>query len=541
MVKLGTIVNAPVRITQIFGDRPDYYKPYGFAGHEGLDLAAGEGTIITTATNGVVSFAGNKGDNYGNYVLVWDSDQNVKTLYAHLQNTTVTTGQNVSEGDMVGHMGKTGKVTGVHLHFGIMRTKNKKPDQLIFLAENIRSDAPLNPNNGYKGWEDPRNDSLFDWYRGGYGFDQGNIDPAIPTPTPPSAPGTGNTPAFDAIYKEFYPGWPRVEAEADFYKTYGGDLDKLKIARGWVDPTKKKIVKKRPKALQKTYSLNPHWSGLTLQQINQSGIALGRVDILSGFLGIPQDQKLQSGQLFKLDAFPTDYYPNSSEWLGFLTLTNKGTIGNKGDYYIKPEYAGLNLFDIRGKYNLSFRTDILGEWLGIGDKVVIYADDGLGTQGFPNINDTGSGEVQAFFQLFTTTPPREGVDMPDIPEEPIEEILPGESSVRGATITVRPTPSRAKFYIDGLYFKDLTPANKGYPVIAGSHEVRIEKNGYRDYVETINIEAGEQKVINITLEAETEGIPTAPIISSPPSPIAIDAIIKRLENIERILTEAGRL
>lgn len=541
MVKLGTIVNAKVRITQRFGEDPDRYKKYGFAGHEGLDLAAGKGTIITTATNGVVQFAGSKKNNYGKHVVIKDLDQKVLTLYAHLENVTVKMHQKVSEGDMVGHMGESGLATGVHLHFGIMRYMPNNPP---WMDENdwvYDAYKPLNPDNGYRGWEDPQNTSLFDLYRGGFGFDQGNIDPVIPTPTPPSAPGTGNTPAFDAIFKEFYAGWDRTSAEADFYKTYGGDIEKLKIARGWVDPNKKKIVKKRPPALKKTYSLNPHWGGLTLQQISQSGIALGRVDILSGFLGIPQDQKLQSGQLFKLDAFPTDYYPDSSEWRGFLVLTSKGTIGRAGGYYIKPEYAGMNLSDIRSKYDLSFRTDILGEWLGIGDKVVIYADDGFGTQGFPNINDVTSSEVSSFFKLFTTMPPREGVDMPDIPDEPIEEILPGEPSVRGATITVRSTPSRAKFYIDGLYFKDLTPANKGYPVIAGSHEVRIEKNGYKDYIETVNITAGEQRIINITLEAEAEGIPTAPIISQPPSPTAIDAIIKRLENIERILTEAGRL
>lgn len=541
MIRLGSVVNSGVRITQTFGNRPDYYRQWGFNGHEGLDLAANAGTIITAATKGTVTFAGSKGDNYGNHVIIWDSDQNVKTLYAHLDKVTVKKDARVFEGDQIGTMGKTGNSTGVHLHFGVMRTQSGKSDPLNPFSATIQTDAPLNPNNGYKGWENPQDDSLFDWPYS-YGLGDAFIPEELGGPSPDGTTTTTTTKnSFDSIFAQYYPGWGRTEAEADFNKTYGGDLNKLKIARGLADEGKKKTVKSRPAALKKIYQLNPQFDQMSLKEIAGGGILTGRVDVLANFLGIQENERLRGGQELSLSGFPTDYYPDSSEWLDFLRLTAKGKIGKAGDYYIKPEYAGLSLRDIAGKGVAVGRTDVLATFLGISENMKIPGDQGFGTQAFPNSYIPNSSEWEGFNRIFTTTrpAPREEDSGTDAPAGDDDET--GTPIIREPSIRVTSTPDRAKFYIDGLYFSDLTPSNKGYPVVAGVHEVRVEKTGYQTWTDQVEVGEGEQVVVNAQLQAGSGATPTPTQPTYTPNPIAIEAIIARIDQIERILTEMGRL
>lgn len=541
MIRLGSVVNSGVRITQTFGNRPDYYKQWGFNGHEGLDLAANAGTIITTATKGTVTFAGNKGDNYGNYVTVWDDEQNVRTLYAHLEKTTVKTGARVFEGDQIGTMGKTGNSTGVHLHFGVMRTKDVVDRSSLFEPSRIQVDSPLNPDNGFKGWENPQDDSLFDWPYS-YGLGEAFIPEELGGPSPDGTTTTTTTKdAFDSIFAQFYAGWGRTEAEADFNKTFGGDLNKLKIARGYVDPSKKKTVKARPAALKKIYQLNPQFDQMSLKEISGGGILKGRVDVLANFLGIEETEKLRGGQELSLSGFPTDYYPDSSEWSDFLRLTAKGKIGKPGDYYIKPEWAGLSLSQINERGGAIGRPDVLASFLGIPEQMPIPYNQGFGTQAFPNSYIPNSSEWEGFNRVFwkVEPEPREGDSGTESPAG--DEELYDAGTLIVPSIRVTSTPERAKFYIDGLYFGDLTPANKGYPVTAGTHEVRVEKTGYQTWIEQVEVAEGEQLVINAQLTGgtTTPTQPTQPAYT--PNMIAIEAIIARIDQIERILTEMGRL
>ena len=57
---------------------------------------------------------------YGNYVVVSHAD-GMSTLYAHLATVSVSYGQSVSTGTVVGTVGSTGWSTGFHLHFGVMK------------------------------------------------------------------------------------------------------------------------------------------------------------------------------------------------------------------------------------------------------------------------------------------------------------------------------------------------------------------------------------------------------------------------------------
>lgn len=99
------------RIHPIFGDSRL---------HAGIDFAAPTGTPVAAAASGVVGTAGVMGG-FGNVVMVTHiiNGKTYTTLYAHLSSISVSTGQVVNQGDIVGRVGNTGNSTGPHLHFEV--------------------------------------------------------------------------------------------------------------------------------------------------------------------------------------------------------------------------------------------------------------------------------------------------------------------------------------------------------------------------------------------------------------------------------------
>lgn len=102
-------------------------SPYGWrnigAGpefHYGVDLANSTGTPIWAAADGVVSYAAPL-STYGNVVIITHSINGEihTTVYAHLNSFNVSVGSEVSQGQQIGTMGMTGRVTGPHLHFEV--------------------------------------------------------------------------------------------------------------------------------------------------------------------------------------------------------------------------------------------------------------------------------------------------------------------------------------------------------------------------------------------------------------------------------------
>lgn len=104
--------------------------------HEGLDINAEKGDDILSVTQGEVIYAG-WGGSYGNLVKV-EHPGGFVSLYSHLSEIVVEKGQQVEKGELLGYAGNTGRSTGPHLHF-----------------ELLRMDLPINPRRYIiHDWED---------------------------------------------------------------------------------------------------------------------------------------------------------------------------------------------------------------------------------------------------------------------------------------------------------------------------------------------------------------------------------------------------
>ena len=113
------------RMASGFGMRIDpIYKTKKF--HYGMDFSAPIGTPIYATGNGVVEKikrSRSKKD-YGNYILI-NHGYDYQSFYAHLDKVLVSKGQKVKRGDLIGHVGNTGKSTAPHLHYEIRYKKQK--------------------------------------------------------------------------------------------------------------------------------------------------------------------------------------------------------------------------------------------------------------------------------------------------------------------------------------------------------------------------------------------------------------------------------
>ena len=101
--------------------------------HTGLDFAAAPGTPIHSVTSGVVVSAGYAGA-YGNQTIIRLKD-GTELWYCHQTSITVSVGQKVMPGDVIGTVGSTGNVTGPHLHLEVRPTPDTPIDPYTALAK----------------------------------------------------------------------------------------------------------------------------------------------------------------------------------------------------------------------------------------------------------------------------------------------------------------------------------------------------------------------------------------------------------------------
>ena len=105
-------------ISSLYGQRTDPFDGTN-AFHPGLDFAGAAGTRVLAAADGVVSHAGPDGG-YGRLVEITHGNGYV-TRYAHNAKLLVQRGETVKRGDPIALMGSTGRSTGTHLHFEVLR------------------------------------------------------------------------------------------------------------------------------------------------------------------------------------------------------------------------------------------------------------------------------------------------------------------------------------------------------------------------------------------------------------------------------------
>ena len=101
-----------------FGERVDPISGKK-AWHEGMDFAGAKGSEVIAVANGVVVFAGYR-DGYGKMVEI-SHGKDMRTRYGHHEEVLVHAGQSVKRGDVIALMGSSGRSTGPHVHFEVLK------------------------------------------------------------------------------------------------------------------------------------------------------------------------------------------------------------------------------------------------------------------------------------------------------------------------------------------------------------------------------------------------------------------------------------
>ena len=139
-VKANFIIPVEGRVSSIFGLRR-FFNEQPRRPHSGLDIAAPEGTPIKAVESGTVIEASDFFFS-GNVVYI-DHGQGLISMYAHMHSIAVEIGQKTNKGDIIGTVGQTGRVTGAHLHLGILANQTLiDPVLLLPDLNTLKKSAP---------------------------------------------------------------------------------------------------------------------------------------------------------------------------------------------------------------------------------------------------------------------------------------------------------------------------------------------------------------------------------------------------------------
>ena len=117
-------------ISSYFGERQDPFTGHQ-AFHKGIDFASAAGSDVVAVAAGVVTFSGEKAG-YGNLVEV-SHGNGLVTRYGHNRSLAVGIGRTVARGDTVAFVGTTGRSTGPHVHFEVLKD-GRQIDPLTFIG-----------------------------------------------------------------------------------------------------------------------------------------------------------------------------------------------------------------------------------------------------------------------------------------------------------------------------------------------------------------------------------------------------------------------
>lgn len=108
-----------IEISSEFGLRLNPFGGRGYEMHEGIDFKGAYGAPVFATAEGAVKQAEYSGG-YGYHVVI-NHGYGYETLYAHLSDMEVVVGDRISQGQLIGYLGSTGRSSGPHLHYGIYR------------------------------------------------------------------------------------------------------------------------------------------------------------------------------------------------------------------------------------------------------------------------------------------------------------------------------------------------------------------------------------------------------------------------------------
>ena len=152
-VKKG-LLKTPIdgaRLNSRFGNRT--HPTLGYTKfHKGVDFSAPQGTPIMASGDGVITKIGPWGA-YGNYIQIRHNGE-YSTAYAHLKNYApgMKTGRRVKQGEVIGRVGLTGRTTGAHLHYEVLKhNRHINPMSVKMVSSNKLPKRDLMEFNKAKG------------------------------------------------------------------------------------------------------------------------------------------------------------------------------------------------------------------------------------------------------------------------------------------------------------------------------------------------------------------------------------------------------
>ena len=123
----------------------------GRRAHKGIDLAAPTGTPVYATADGMVERA-NWFSSYGKFIKI-DHGASMETRFAHLSRISVSAGERVKKGQLIGYVGSTGRSTGPHLHYEV-RIDGRAVNPMPYMVESEAQQAfQLATGNGGRGGE----------------------------------------------------------------------------------------------------------------------------------------------------------------------------------------------------------------------------------------------------------------------------------------------------------------------------------------------------------------------------------------------------
>jgi murein DD-endopeptidase MepM/ murein hydrolase activator NlpD len=124
-----------VFITQLFGKTVGADRLYASGSHNGVDFRASIGTRVKAVLSGTVVGTGNTDIypgcySFGKWVMI-KHNNGLSTIYGHLSVISVSQGQSLATGDLIGFSGNTGYTTGPHLHISVYATQGVRIEQYV--------------------------------------------------------------------------------------------------------------------------------------------------------------------------------------------------------------------------------------------------------------------------------------------------------------------------------------------------------------------------------------------------------------------------